>query len=65
MKWNAVSMLLVLLSVSACATSGQGSYCDNASPIYLSRADVLTDQTELAVIKHNEKGVALCGWKGK
>lgn len=63
MKWNAASMLLILLSVSACGASGQGSYCDNAFPIPLNRDDILTEQTELALLKHNEKGEALCRWK--
>ena len=63
MKWNVVSMLLILLSAGACGTNGQGSYCDNAFPIPFDRADVVTPQTETLIIKHNEKGEALCGWK--
>ena len=57
---------LALLSVSACATSGQGtdSFCLVAKPIYFSPADRMSERTERAIIAHNEKGAALgCGWK--
>lgn len=58
-------MLLAVSSLTGCATSGPvpSSYCDNARPIYLAPADRLTERTVRAVIAHNEKGAALCGWK--
>lgn len=58
-------MLLALMSVSGCATSGPApnAYCDNARPIYFDPADRMTERTERAIITHNEKGAALCGWK--
>lgn len=56
-------MLLALMSASGCATSGQGNFCDNAKPIYFDTADRMSERTERAIITHNEKGAALCGWK--
>jgi len=56
-------MLPVLLSASACGTSGPVNPDCNFRPIYFDPADRLTDATEKAIIAHNEKGAALCGWK--
>lgn len=58
-------MLLALMSASGCATSGPvpNVYCDIAKPIYFDPADRMTERTERAIIAHNEKGAALCGWK--
>lgn len=60
-----VSTGLLLLSLSACATSGPvaDSFCAVARPIYFATSDVLSDRTERAVIAHNETGEKLCGWK--
>ena len=56
--------VLTMLSVSACATAGPAdTFCDVARPIYFDKADQVSTRTELAIIKHNEKGAALCGWK--
>ncbi|MCC2649864.1 MAG: hypothetical protein K0R61_49 [Microvirga sp.] len=56
-----------MVSLTSCAGSGRGpapnSFCDNAKPIYFDVADKMTRQTEKAIIVHNEKGAALCGWK--
>lgn len=37
--------------------------CVWASPIYVSKADILTDGTATQILKHNETGKRLCGWK--
>lgn len=57
-------MALMLLSVSACATSGPAdSFCLVAKPIYFAPSDRMAERTERAIIAHNEKGASLCGWK--
>lgn len=58
-----VLMALILLSLSACATSGPGpdNYCLIAKPIYFAPADKLSDRTERAIITHNETWQKLCG----
>jgi hypothetical protein len=53
-----------MASLTSCAPNGPaGSFCDNAKPIYFDPADKMTRQTEKAIIVHNEKGAALCGWR--
>ena len=37
-------------------------FCATAKPIYISRNDVLTDQTAAAILAHNLTGRKLCGW---
>lgn len=58
------------LLVNACALDGYGiesarksDFCAIARPIYISRADVLTDGTAREILNHNEKGELFCGWK--
>jgi hypothetical protein len=50
---------LLMCSVTGCAT-GQGNYCLIAKPIYLDKADVLTDQTAAAILTHDQTWAALC-----
>jgi len=61
------STLLLLLSLTGCATSGQSQtsapFCSVAKPIYLSHNDSLSYETARAIVAHNEKGSDLCGWK--
>lgn len=65
MRWTTASILLATLSLSGCATSGPvpSAFCDNAKPIYLSHGDMLTAETLRGIVRHNEKGETLCGWK--
>ena len=37
--------------------------CEWTRPIYISRSDVLTDDTAKQIKTHNEAGAARCGWK--
>lgn len=39
--------------------------CDWTKPIYVSKADVLTDATAAAILAHNLAGAKQCGWKPK
>jgi hypothetical protein len=57
-------MLLGLLAfLTGCASGGAGiDPCGPWRPIYVSRADVLTDGTARALLAHNETGARLCGW---
>jgi hypothetical protein len=52
----------MLMLLSACATTGQDSFCLVAKPIYVSRSDQLDISTQREILKHNEKGAELCGW---
>lgn len=62
MRWS-VMWLASLILLSACAPGGSAtSGCGLWRPIYVSRADVLTEGTARAILSHNEVGAALCGW---
>ncbi|PQV51876.1 hypothetical protein B0G83_10485 [Paraburkholderia sp. BL21I4N1] len=37
--------------------------CDWAKPIYLDKADVLSDATANAILAHDKAGAAHCNWK--
>jgi hypothetical protein len=39
------------------------TFCAVASPIYMDPADKLVGATWLAIVKHDEAGQRLCGWK--
>lgn len=40
-----------------------GDFCDVAAAIRPSRQDKLTDGTERQILKHDEYGAKVCGWK--
>lgn len=66
-------LLLLPLAVllQSCATTGAGTEppvivdngCKWARPIYVSKADRLTDQTADQILAHNMTGQRLCGWQ--
>jgi hypothetical protein len=37
--------------------------CDWTKPIFVSKTDVLSDDTAKAILAHNETGAKNCGWK--
>lgn len=37
--------------------------CDWARPIYLDKADVLSDATAKAILAHDQAGASHCNWK--
>jgi hypothetical protein len=37
--------------------------CDWVKPIYVSKSDVLSDDTAKAILTHNQTGAKNCGWK--
>jgi len=58
------SMVLTLaLLVSACSVVGPVNSCDIFAAVYLSKDDVLTDDTVRQIYKHNETGKEVCGWE--
>ena len=57
-----VVLSATLSGTSGCATSKVGNFCDVASPIRPSKADVVTDGTKIQIIKHNKYGADHCGW---
>lgn len=46
--------------LSACATPGADSYCALASPIYVDKTDVFSDETARQILSANEKWASLC-----
>lgn len=49
----------MVMPLTACGATGRGTdFCTLARPIYVSRADVLTQRTAEAVLAHNET------WRG-
>ena len=56
-------MLVMAPLLTSCGTSGHATDCAWARPIYISRADVLTDGTAREILVHNETGGEMCGWK--
>ena len=61
-RWNGKWLLPgLLLAVSACATSGPAiDSCVWVKPIYVSKADVLTDGTVEQILRHNEAWERIC-----
>lgn len=66
-----LAALLAMLA-SGCAILGRATEpetvtvdtsCAWARPIYVSRGDVLTDETARALLSHNEAGAKRCGWQ--
>jgi hypothetical protein len=57
-------IFFALLALAGCQTA-KGSFCTIASPIRPSTETiaVMTDAEVRALLAHNRKGVALCGWK--
>lgn len=53
-----------LLLLAACQTPA-GDWCDIANPIRLSAEtiDAMSDAEVAAVLAHNRKGTAMCGWR--
>lgn len=39
--------------------------CDWTRPIYVDKADVLSDETAATILAHNRAGAKVCGWKPK
>ena len=66
MKLKIVLTALLLLSVTACTTNGQGrtDYCVNTKFIYMSPEDKLTPRTEAQIVKHDETREKICGHDG-
>ncbi|MFD2056552.1 hypothetical protein ACFSQT_26780 [Mesorhizobium calcicola] len=59
-----VKIIALLLLLAGCASAG-GSFCAIEHPIRPARAEVaiLSDASVAAILAHNEKGQALCGWR--
>ena len=55
-------LLMLVIFVSGCATTGHAPECDVWQPIYIGIDDDLTDETITQIFKHNEKGRKICGW---
>ena len=70
MSYGAKMLLLFIMSctISGCVIKPQSSgvlFCDAATPLYISRDDLMTEETEREVLFHNMIGERLCGWGRK
>lgn len=57
--------LLMSFGVTGCATTTKPAapdFCGTAAPIFVSKADVITDRTARRILEHNLTGRKLCGW---
>lgn len=63
MRPTKILLLAVMMLNSAC-TSGQEKtdFCQEATPIYLSKQDKLTDNTARQILAFDDKGHVLCDW---
>lgn len=72
-KWKWTHYLLAALLTSFAATGCgmlttekpevvDSSYCMTAKPIYISKNDVISDDTARAILEHNLTGAKNCGW---
>lgn len=57
-------MLTLLIALAGCAMA-RGGFCATSSAIRLSASAVaaLSDTEVRAILAHNRKGAALCGWR--
>ncbi|KKJ22757.1 hypothetical protein T637_22400 [Enterobacter hormaechei subsp. hoffmannii] len=56
------------LAISGCVIKPQTAgvlFCDGANPIYVSRNDYMTEETEREILFHNTMGERLCHWNNK
>lgn len=71
-------MLCPLVTLTGCCTTSGNAdtkieyrtkvvdtACDWTKPIYVSKVDVLSDQTAAEILAHNRAGSRVCGWKPK
>ncbi|SSK22711.1 Uncharacterised protein [Klebsiella pneumoniae] len=52
-------------AISGCVIKPQTvgvQFCDGANPIYISKDDALTEETEREILIHNTLGERLCSW---
>lgn len=54
-------LISTAVTVSGCATTSGGSYCDIARAIRPSVQDVMTEDTKRQIVAENEKLASLCG----
>jgi len=57
--------LLMSFVVTGCETTPpirHPDFCATAAPIFISKADVISDRTARRILEHNLSGRKLCGW---
>lgn len=52
--------LVLAMFASACRSGPATDFCAVSAPIFIARADQLTDDTARQVLAHNETWAALC-----
>ncbi|MGS0966836.1 hypothetical protein ACVCIH_05980 [Burkholderia glumae] len=75
MNFATIGLALSTLALAACAAAPAPAVqietrtkvidtgCTWTKPIYLNKADVLTDDTAAEILEHNRAGAKNCGWK--
>ncbi|QTP33478.1 hypothetical protein B7759_02072 [Burkholderia glumae] len=74
MNWRTIGLASSALALAACQTAPTGTQvetrtkvidtaCNWTKPIYLDKADVLSDATAREILEHNLTGAKNCGWK--
>lgn len=63
-RWMIASVAsLTTLSLLSCSAGSGDPVCAGFHPIYPSRDDVMTPQTQRQILTHDQYGAARCGWK--
>ncbi|AQW29138.1 hypothetical protein B0B51_03320 [blood disease bacterium A2-HR MARDI] len=69
-------LVLCLMLTACCTTNGAktdpqviyqtklvDTACEWTKPIYVDKADVMSEETARAILAHNRAGAKVCGWK--
>ena len=66
LNWK-LPICLAAVLLTGCGITGPARIVDTGCswtrPIYVSKADILTDQTAVQILAHNETGAKRCRWK--
>lgn len=62
MPWNAIWIVLAMLTASCAGTGGGAEACGPWRPVLVADGDRLTEATSRAILAHNRTGRRLCGW---
>ncbi|EPK2688480.1 hypothetical protein MEE37_005461, partial [Klebsiella pneumoniae] len=61
--WMTMLLTMSFLLTGCVIKQPQGLlFCETASPIYISRDDVLTQETKRQILAHDIVGERVCGW---
>jgi hypothetical protein len=61
MKLSVIGLIALTTPLASCQTLSAQGECKVFDPFYASSKDTRSTQNQASI--HNEKGVAVCGWK--